>query len=170
MDEREFEKVFWVIQPQLMRYALTQLDAHAAEDAVSSTLLTLWRKQLSVPADDVEDQQLRSLAYKVLNGVIKNEYRSRRRRQALADRVGAFERHPKEGADASDQIVGQNAVTHWLSQLSLDDQQIVLLFNAGFGTEEIAQILGCSIAAAAKRRTRARVRLRAIVNKERGTK
>src|SRR4051794_19964430 len=156
--------MFWVLQPQLMRYAMTQLDVHAAEDAVSAALLVLWRKPLKAPADGGEDRQLRALAYKVLNGVIKNEYRSRRRRQALADRIGALEGAAKEEPGASDQIVGQDAVAHWLSRLSSDDQQIVQLFNAGFGTEEIAEILDCSVAAAAKRRTRARVRLRGIVN------
>jgi RNA polymerase sigma factor (sigma-70 family) len=168
VDAREFEKVFWVLQPQLLRHARYQLDPTGAEDVVAETLTTLWVKSLPYPTSVDEERGLRALAYQVLGGHIRNEYRSRRRRRALADRVVA---QPVDGiargvstADVDDEA----AIQHWLHQLSVDDREVILLFNAGFDLAESAQILGCSFAAAAKRRTRARDRLRTVVERERG--
>lgn len=169
MDDPEFEKVFWMIQPQLMRYALTQLDTAGAEDAVSGTFLTLWRKQLRFPSSEVEERQLWALAYEVLNGYVRNEYRARRRRFALTGRISRLDSQSELVPDVGAAIAHQGEVEYWIGQLSVDDQRVVLLFNAGFDTDELAQILGCTPAAAAKRRTRARNRLREIVSKERGT-
>lgn len=173
MEEREFEKLFWVIQPQLMRYARTRLDFAAAEDAVSNTLMTLLAKTLEFPSNEAEERALRILAFQVLNGHIRNEYRSRQRRQALVERVGTLSPRPESvdsaGVDIAAEVVEQSAIDHWLGQLSAEDQQVILLFNAGLQAAEIAEVLGCSVAAAAKRRARARNRLRAIVTKERGT-
>ena len=87
----------------------------------------------------------------------------------LLDRLGSLSSHSAHERDVSERIAEQSAIDHWLGQLSVDDQRVVLLFNAGFENDEIARILGCSPAAAAKRRTRARSRLQTIVNKERGT-
>lgn len=169
MDDGEFEKVFWVIQPQLMRYALTQLDLSAAEDAVSSTFETLLSKELAFPASDGEERRLRALAYEVLGSHVRNEYRSRKRRQALMDRIGLLGARRESSRDIADDIAEQDAIDYWLGQLSVEDQQVILLFNAGLKAAEIAQVLGCTPDAAAKRRGRARDRLRRIVNKERGT-
>lgn len=168
MDAREFEKVFWVLQPQLLRHARHQLDPAGAEDVVAETLTTLWVKSLPLPTSDDEERGLRALAYQVLGGHIRNEYRSRRRRRALAERVVA---QPVDGIarDVSpDDVDDDGAIRHWLGQLSVDDREVILLFNAGFDLAESARILGCSFSAAAKRRTRARERLRAIVERERG--
>lgn len=167
MEAHEFEKVFWVLQPQLLRYARFQLDPAGAEDVVAETLTTLWVKSLPLPATEDEERGLRALAYQVLGGHIRNEYRSRRRRRALSDRVIAQPVTPAGGVSQND-VDDDAAVHHWLHQLSVDDREIILLFNAGFDTAESARILGCSTAAAAKRRTRARDRLRAIVERERG--
>lgn len=169
MDDREFEKVFWVIQPQLMRYALTQLDPSAAEDAVSSTFETLLNKELAFPASEGEERRLRALAYEVLGGHIRNEYRSRKRRRALVDRIGLLGARGESYRDIADGIAEQGTIDYWLGQLSVEDQRVILLFNAGLDAVEIAQVLDCTAAAAAKRRSRARDRLRRIVNLERGT-
>ena len=169
MDDREFEKVFWVIQPQLMRYALTQLDPSGAEDAVADTMVSLLRKRLDYPTNESEERRLRALAYEVLNGHVRNEYRSRTRRQALMDRISRLAARPEATGEAGSELEAQSAVEYWTGQLSAEDQQVVMLFNAGFDAKETASILGCSPAAAAKRRTRARNRLREIVERERGT-
>ncbi|WP_460829234.1 RNA polymerase sigma factor [Nocardioides hungaricus] len=169
MDDREFEKVFWVIQPQLMRYAQTRLDVAAAEDAVSGTFVSLLRKKLPYPTSEGEERQLRALAYEVLAGHVRNEYRSRQRRHALLDRIGRLGHGRESTHDTTLEIVGRDTVDHWLGQLSVEDRQVILLYNAGLDIAETARVLGCTPAAAAKRRTRARNRLRIIVDKERGT-
>ena len=168
MEAREFEKVFWVLHPQLLRHARYQLDPAGAEDVVAETLTTLWTKSLPYPASDDEERGLRALAYQVLSGHIRNEYRSRRRRRALSDRVTAYAGEDLSRDISPVDVDEEAAVHHWLRQLSVDDREVILLFNAGFDLAESAQILGCSPAAAAKRRSRARDRLRAIVERERG--
>lgn len=168
MEQREFEKVFWALHPQLLRHARYQLDPAGAEDVVAETLTTLWVKSLPVPTSEEEERGLRALAYQVLGGHIRNEYRSRRRRRALSERVIAQPSDSVARGMSADDVDDEAAIHSWLQQLSDDDREVILLFNAGFDLTESARILGCSFAAAAKRRTRARERLRAIVERERG--
>lgn len=168
MEAYEFEKVFWVLQPQLLTYARYQLDPAGADDVVAETLTTLWVKSLPYPVTDEEDRGLRALAYQVLGGHIRNEYRSRRRRRALSERAMAQPSDAGAGGVSQTDVEDEAAIDHWLQQLSVDDREVILLFNAGFEIAEMARILGCSAAAAAKRRTRARDRLRAIVEREKG--
>ncbi|WP_300680034.1 sigma-70 family RNA polymerase sigma factor [Nocardioides sp.] len=170
MNEHEFEKVFWVVQPQLVRFALTQLDRAGAEDAVSNTLLALWRKDLDYPEDAVAERQLQSLAFQVLSGHVSNEYRSRRRRRALLDRLATLREGELVAAgDIAGDAAAQAESNQWLGRLSPADRQVITLFNEGFDIEETARILGCSASAASKRRTRARDRLRAIVTADHAT-
>lgn len=167
MDDLEFEKVFWVLQPQLLHYASSHLDRAAAEDAVSNTLLSLLRKPLAYPRDDGEERGLRSLAFKILIGHISNEHRSRRRRQALSIRLTSREQGMTTEPSPEATVIGQATVDTWLDRMSPSDRHIILLFNAGFDARELANILGCSEAAAAKRRARARDRLKAMIDNER---
>ena len=168
MEAREFEKVYWVLHPQLLRHARYQLDPAGAEDVVAETLTTLWTKSLPYPTTDDEERGLRALAYQVLGGHIRNEYRSRRRRRALSERVTAYVGDGAPGGVTPDDVEDEAAIQHWLQQLSVDDREVILLFHAGCDLAESARILGCPTAAAAKRRSRARDRLRAIVERERG--
>jgi RNA polymerase sigma factor (sigma-70 family) len=167
LEDREFERVFWVLQPQLLRYACAQLDRATAEDVVSSTLMTLHRKSLASPRDEGEERAVRALAYKILVGHITNEYRSRRRRHALTVRLFGPDKGIGHVPSPESMVVGQSTLDAWLDRLSADDRRVVLLFNAGFDVREMAEILGCSESAAAKRRTRARERLRSMIDVER---
>ncbi|WP_183407934.1 sigma-70 family RNA polymerase sigma factor [Nocardioides marmoriginsengisoli] len=155
-----------MLQPPLLRFARNQLDPAGAEDVVAETLTTLWGKDLAFPESPEEERGLHALAYQVLTGHIRNEYRSRRRRKALAERLVAQPvKVAATGRSATD-VDDEARVTYLLQQLSVDDREVILLFNAGFDLGDTARILGCSTAAAAKRRTRARGRLREIVDKE----
>lgn len=165
MDEREFEKVFWELQPQLVRHARHHLDPDAADDAAAETLLTLWRKHLPFPADAVAMRQLRALSFQILLGVVRNEHRSRRRRRALH---AVLQAHAAVvGERSHDALISQTAVDHWLGMLPKAEREVMLLVNAGFAVIEIAQILECTDAAVAKRRTRAKMRLREFVAEDR---
>lgn len=169
MDEREFEKVFWELQPQLVRHARHHLDADAAEDAAAETLLTLWRKQLDFPADAVAARQLRALAFQVLLGVVRNEHRSRRRRRDLRGAIHAqVVVIGEQSLDVAVSSASRSAIDHWLGQLPPAERDVMLLVNAGFTVGEVAQVLGCTDAAVAKRRTRAKKRLRELLLQERG--
>ena len=166
MDDLEFEKVFWVLQPQLVRFAAAQLDWASADDVVSSTLLSLVQKSLTYPTDEAEERQLRTLAFRVLIGHIQNEQRSARRRRALSTKLLTRHRPDEMVPPPDGDVLERSRVDGWIAQLPADDQSVILLFNAGFDIREIAEILGCSSEAAAKRRTRARDRLRNIIEAE----
>ena len=166
MDDLEFEKVFWVLQPQLVRFAAAQLDWASADDVVSSTLLSLVQKSLSYPKDEAGERQLRTFAFRVLVGHIQNEQRSARRRRALSTRLIARQRPDDVVPPLDGDVMEQSRVDGWIAQLPADDQPVILLFNAGFDIRETAEILGCSREAAAKRRARARDRLRSIIEAE----
>jgi DNA-directed RNA polymerase specialized sigma24 family protein len=64
-------------------------------------------------------------------------------------------------------VVGQHTVNAWLTRLPPGDRDVILLFNAGFNLREASEILGCSEAAAEKRRSRARERMRVMIEDER---
>lgn len=168
MDENEFEKVFWALHPQLLHFASYQLSNYGAEDVVAETMTTLWTKNLPHPADEVAERQLRAFAFTVLTGHIRNELRSRRRRSALWLRSASVEPAARHGRDETEAIDDIDAIRTWLDRLPPSDREVVLLFNAGFDVDEMAAILGCTASAAAKRRTRAKARLRSIVEQERG--
>ena len=168
MQEHEFESVFWALYPRLLQYARFQLDDAGADDVVAEVFLTLWRKDLPAPTTTAAERGLWALAFQVLHGHLSNEYRSLRRRRALRRRLRL--QQPVVGSAAmadSVAVEDQSAIEYWLGQLSPADREVVLLFNAGFRTDEIALILGCSPASAAKRRTRAAARLRTIVTQDR---
>lgn len=168
MGEDDFKKVYWALRPKLLRYARAYLDATGAEEVVADALTDVWRRDMNFPATDTAVRELEVFAYGKLRGHISNEYRSRRRRTALVEQLALHqlgERHQLvEDADASSRL----ATDHWLSQLEPGDRATLLLYNAGFTIREMAGIFDCSLAAAGKRVTRARGRLRAIVERERG--
>lgn len=168
MQEHEFEKAFWALYPRLLQYARFQLDDASAEDVVADVFLTLWKKDLPPPTTQAAERNLWALAFKVLHGHLANEYRSLRRRRALRERL-RFQQPTTAAAALVDSVAidDQSAIDYWLGQLSSADRDIILLFNAGFRTDEIALILGCSSASAAKRRSRAAQRLRTIVAQDR---
>ena len=145
------------------------MDDAAVEDVVSETLLTLWRKDLDAAADQSDEIRLRALAYKVLRGHISNEIRAHGRRRALISRAGAFASR-EVVPDVSGQRESRDTVEEWLGLMSTADREVLLLFNAGFDTHEMAEILDCAPSAAAKRRTRAKERLRRLLTESDGTR
>lgn len=164
MNKDEFQELFRVVQPQLMRFAQARLDLAAAEDAVSATLMTMWIKsaELRTVGDGVE-REVRALAFKVLSGEIRNEYRARKRRAALGWRIGIMDPRPESEPDVDQDTIERQTIAYWLSHLSEADRTLVLLINADFTIDEIAGILDCSVAAVAKRRTRVRRRLNELL-------
>jgi RNA polymerase sigma factor (sigma-70 family) len=165
VERDEFEKVYWELHPGLLGYARGQLDDAAAHDAVAATFLTLWQKDLAYPVDDGAARRLTALAYEVLRGHVTNEYRSRERRTALWRRLVSDGERIVDSVRHSD---GASSVRYWLGRLSDADRHVIALFNVGYSVEEMAEILGCSVPAAARRRDRAKARLREIITTDGG--
>ncbi|MFE2291223.1 RNA polymerase sigma factor [Streptomyces sp. NPDC059452] len=122
----------------------------------SETMLTVWRKQVPVPTDDVGLRQLRTLTYKIALGHISNAQR-KGARESDALRQGMLRTLP--GADPTYEAVVPVVLAEAIAQLDVNDGQGVNLMIAGFRTAEIADILGITEKAASMRLARARKRL-----------
>lgn len=164
MDSQEFEKFYWATYTELLGYARSQTGSDSADDVVANTFFTLWRKDLDYPRSDLEHRKLRAFAYAVLRGHVQNDKRSRARQRSLTEKFGAH-LGTTTPASSSDEI--ESTIANSLRQLTEKDREIVLLFHAGFSTREIAEILHISPHSAQKRQSRAKSRLRAILEKER---
>ena len=153
--ERHFEELWAHHHRRVHAYALRRTDAASAQDAVSETFLTAWRRRDAVPAGDELPWLLG-----VARHVLANQARSRRRRDALARvLVDTARRH----ADAPDAV--DHEVLHALAALGEQDREALLLIGwDGLAPAEAAQVLGCSGAAFRARLMRARRRLAAALD------
>jgi DNA-directed RNA polymerase specialized sigma24 family protein len=115
--------------------------------------------------DASEDEWLRvrSLAFMILKGHVSNEYRARRRRFSLWQRLRAHGASTEELIDPISELDDSHTARSWLSQLKESDRHVLSLFNAGYSIAEMATILDCSPVAAARRRDRAKGRLREVL-------
>lgn len=168
VDVVEFEEWTRRVQPRLMRFAETQLEFVAAQDAVSDTLLTVWVKDLTYPATQDEERALRAFAYKILVGLINNERRRQERSESLVARLGRMRVMPDVVPDSQEDVAARSAHEWIIGKLSPDDGQVLALFVAGFGVAETAEILECSASTVYKRRSRAMARVQTIVERQGG--
>ncbi len=142
--------------PKIHKFIRARFPSAQAEDLANETMLSLWRKRIPVPVDDIELRQLRRLTYKIALGHIVNAQRK------AARELEAFEHAVLRivpGADPTYEAIVPAALAEAISRLDFNDRQAVNLLIAGFRTGEIADILGISPKAASMRLARARQRL-----------
>lgn len=162
MHVEAFEHFYRFMQPKLLRYAKRRLDSENAQDTVSQTMQTLWDKNIAEPCDDSEHRQLQSLAYRVVEGHIRNTLRSAYRRLKLVDSLEAERRtKPRHERDIADLVCAEPA--EWIAKLSLTDREVLSLIADNFAVAEIALILDCTPAAVSMRLQRAKKNLRLIL-------
>ncbi len=156
MTEEEFADYFRRMYPRLVAFASRTGDHHQAHDLAARALETVWSKNLAAPVDPEQRAGLDALAFAILRGLMQNDRRSDRRRSALLRRVALLGgAEPTTGHDPE-----PPSWPDWFRALPPADRELLLLLADGFSTEEIAQILGCTKAAATKRLSRARQRVR----------
>jgi RNA polymerase sigma-70 factor, ECF subfamily len=131
-----------------------------AEDAVAEVFLVAWRRIESVPAGDAA----RAWLYATARRVTANQRRSRRRRDALADRL-TQERlldAPATAAASTATTSAEEATVHAaLARLRDRDREVLLLVEwEGLRPAELATVLGCREVTARGRLHRARRRFR----------
>lgn len=136
-----------------------------AEDAVAEVFLVAWRRIESVPSGDAA----RAWLYATARRVVANQRRSRRRRDALEDRLmqervldassAAAVSRPAASAVATSP---EDAAVHGaLAGLSDRDREVLLLVEwEGLRPAELATVLGCREVTARGRLHRARRRFR----------
>jgi len=159
------------MQARLLRHASRSVDHATAEDLVLLTLETLWGKQLPEAVDEVEQSRLRSLGYRVLDGHLRNELRSRRRESRLLGQV--IENQMTRCGDEPDVAVvvipdGLTPTTHAaIASLNTADREVLVLMVEGFRVSEMAEILELSPGAVSMRLLRAKGNLRRRINDDR---
>jgi RNA polymerase sigma factor (sigma-70 family) len=121
----------------LLRYLERRVGTDDAQDALSETMTTVWRRASSMPDDD---DGARLWMFGVARNVVLNTTRGQRRRTLLAERL----RHLVEPAPAVDPVSEDVLdVRAALLTLAPDLAEIVRLVHwDGFTISQTAQILG----------------------------
>ncbi|MFT4284461.1 MAG: sigma-70 family RNA polymerase sigma factor [Protaetiibacter sp.] len=145
------------LMPDIFRYFYRRLPVREdAADAAAETLLTLWRKRGQLPDDPDE---ARRYAYGVAARVLLNSRRGARRREALRVQI-----------ESAVPVVDPGGLPDMdlraaLSQLPAADRELVLLVAwEGLGVAEAGRVLGLRPSAARARYSRARGRLRGLLD------
>jgi RNA polymerase sigma-70 factor (ECF subfamily) len=161
VDSAYFNDFYAEMRPRISRFIRARFPFDLAEDLASDTMLTLWQKNPATPTDQVGVRQLRSFAYSIAIGHIRNAERrmatESRLKAALSE---ATLRISGNDDDPTFEAILSEHVGSVVAGLGFDDRQAVNLMLAGFRTSEIADILGVTPKAASMRLSRAKQRLR----------
>ena len=123
------------------------------EDAAAEVFAIAWRRLDQVPTDEATRAWLLAVAYRVVG----NQYRSRRRRFRLSERLKSASQAGGEPAvDDEGHLVHET-----LESLSKDDREILRLAAwDGLSRNEIATVIGIKENAVDQRLFRARARFK----------
>lgn len=166
--ERRFARIYEVHYRSVLAYARRRsVSGSDADEVVSETFLTAWRRLDAVPGGDEALPWL----FGVARRVIANQRRASHRRADLGTRltqqVAPGETEVDVRVIARDE---QRAVLDALGRLKADDQELLRLVTwEGLSHRHAAQVLGCSENAVAVRLNRARGRLGKELAKDPGS-
>jgi RNA polymerase sigma-70 factor, ECF subfamily len=157
-----FEDVFDEHGATVLAYLLRRTSRENAEDLLSETFLTFWRKYGGARMPDEPVPFLLAIARRLL----ANQRRSDARRTALHERIA---REPAAAApDAHDQLAG-SGVLDALAQLSEQDREVLLLDAwEQLSGPEAARVLGCREGTYRQRLRRARERMAVLLEQAGG--
>ena len=132
----DFESLFQKLYPSLFRY-LQRLtgDADVADDIAQEAFMRLLRQSLP-------EAEVRPWLFTVAMNLVRDHARKVERRSRLLTTAPALVSStplPDEAVEHSEQIGSVRAV---LEQLSVRDQQLLLMREEGFKYEEIARVIG----------------------------
>jgi RNA polymerase sigma-70 factor (ECF subfamily) len=155
---RRFDQLFACHGSDIVAYCSWRAgSAPDAQDAAAEVFLTAWRRLDEVPGGDPG----RVWLYATARRVIANQRRSRRRRDALYERLaleasaGALDSNPMD----HDELL----VHETLRRLGPQDREVLLLAEwEGLTPAQIASVLGCLTVTARGRLHRARRRFRTV--------
>jgi RNA polymerase sigma-70 factor (ECF subfamily) len=160
-NDAKFRRIFDAHISIVHRYCLRRLCVADANDAVSEVFLVAWRRIEQIPGGEETLPWLLG----VTRNVVRNAERSARRSERLTARVGDEPMPHDPGPEV--QIVRSSEyaeVAAALAGLKPKDREVIRLrVWEELTAPQIALVLGCSVAAAEKRITRAAARLSAAV-------
>ncbi len=139
-----------------LRRRLYPLSPSDLDDLVEETMLVVWRRLDSVPADAELPWMLG-----VARNVLRNARRSKNRRSAFEATLAP----PVNASSAEEHVIADTSVREALNALSDDDREILLL-NAwdGLDTHALGALYVISTNAAAVRLSRAQRRFRELLS------
>lgn len=148
-----FEHSLRELMPELLRYFVRRLgDAEDAADALSETLLVLWRRHKVVPQDQ---EGMRRYSFGVARRVLLAARRGKLTRRQYTDEL------TEELALQVEAVEPDLDLQRALGSLGEPDRELVLLVAwEGFTLIEAARVLKIKPAAARQRYGRARAKLR----------
>ncbi|MHB1087857.1 MAG: RNA polymerase sigma factor [Acidimicrobiales bacterium] len=165
MSERdeEFARVVATHRRALVRYGLRRLvDPAAAEDFVAETFVVAWRHFDDLPRREEELFWL----YGIGGRVLANIQRGRQRSLRLETRL-AFERE-SDDVEPRYREGDIEALMAALGALKPDERELIqLVYWEKLSYREMSIVLGCSEKAAGIRLSRARARVRELMNQNR---
>ncbi len=156
-DEDWFHALYNTHRAAIVAYCARRVGVADAQDAAAEVFSTAWRRRQDMPPPGRELPWL----YGVARYVVSHRWRSAARSRRLIEKAAATRRRSTSGPD---EIVIERAehqaVRAALDALRPNDREVLLLSAwEGLSHREIAEVVGCSLAAVDKRITRARQRL-----------
>lgn len=158
-DQAGLEELYLDTADRVMAYCLRHTDPHNAQDVVSETFLTAWRRWSQVP-----DPALPWLIG-TARLVLANRRRSAARQLALADRVALLDTLAAPALEVT--VERRHDLLVALAAISDDEREAVLLTTwDGLSGAEAAEVLGISPGAVRVRVHRARERMAAALQSQ----
>lgn len=153
-DQERFSRCWERDAPRVMAYARRHVGDHDAHDVVSETFLVAWRRWSEVPDP--------AIAWLLVTArrVVGNQYRSARRRNALADRLALLDSVACVEGMTPETALRRREALEQLASLTEDHREALLLIGCdGLTTDQAATVLGLRPAAFRRRVSRARTAL-----------
>lgn len=156
-DDDWFDALYSSHRAAIVAYCARRVGVAEAQDAAAEVFSTAWRRRDDMPPPGRELSWL----YGVARYVVSHRWRSAARSRRLVEKAAGSRRR---SVSAPDEIVIERsehrAVREALRSLRPNDREVLLLSAwEGLSHREIAEVLGCSLAAVDKRISRARQRL-----------
>ncbi|MFO7895082.1 MAG: sigma-70 family RNA polymerase sigma factor [Longimicrobiales bacterium] len=159
-DRRAFERFVASHEPAVLRYVRTQTDdPEVVEDSLQETFIAAWRG-----ADTFRGQgSARAWLLTIARNAVRRQYRRPAGAPDTFEPLDAFAARAGWGRDPdetwTDRIAARQVVERGFERLSPEDREVLVLRDLeGFGNEEVAGMLGLSLAAVKSRVHRARLR------------
>jgi len=160
LSESTFARLYEELYDDVFAFCARRVGRQDAADMASEVFATLWRRR-----QEPKEKSDRAWAFGVARRVVLNEWRSRRRRKRLSDKVRGV--RGRQGPEP-EMIVVRRAqderVVTALQRLGKKDQEVLMLSEwDSLSPTEISQVLGISLPATHQRLSRARKRLARVV-------
>ncbi len=150
--EDAFRETFEQYAPRVRQYIARRVAPSDVDDVLEDVFVVLWRKRDSVQWDEGLEWWLLRTAYRCVGGA----YRTKRRRDALIDRLRSQADRSEDPDDARRELV-----QHAMLELGERDREVLRLdVWDELSARDAARVLGVSPAAYEKRLQRAKQRFR----------